>query len=91
MSEQNNSKVRVEALERIVLQMTEQIKTLINVVELINHGNTTAPTQSVNNDRVDNDIPPYLGDVDDGNDAEEFKRQLEYSERDGKKVHVDDC
>ena len=81
MSEQNNSEVRVEALERVVLQMTEQIKTLTNAVELLSHSNAAAPAQSINRKRVDDDIPPPLEDVDDGNDAEGFKRQLESTQR----------
>ena len=48
MSEQNNSEMRVEALERVVLQMTEQIKTLTNAVEFLSHSNAAAPAQSVN-------------------------------------------
>ena len=81
MSEQNNSKVRVEALERVMLQMIEQIKTLTNAVELLSHSNAAAPAQSVNGRRVDDDIPPPLEDVDDGNDTEGFKRQLESTHR----------
>ena len=81
MSEQNNSEVRVEALERVVLQRTEQIKTLTNAVELLSNSNTAAPAQSVNRRRVDDEIPPPLEDVDDGNDAEGFKRQLESTQR----------
>ena len=62
--------MRVEALERVVLQMTEQIKTLTNAVELLSHSNAAAPAQSVNRKRADDDIPPPLEDVDEGNDVE---------------------
>ena len=54
--------------------MTEQIKTLTNAVELLSHSNAAALAQSVNRKKVDDDIPPPLEDVADGNDAEGFKR-----------------
>ena len=73
--------MRVEALERVVLQMTEQIKTLTNAVELLSHSNAAAPAQSVNRKKVDDDIPPPLEDVDEGNDVEGFKKRLESTQK----------
>ena len=81
MSEQSNPEMRVEALEKVVLQLAEQIKTLANAVEILNHGNATAPAQSVNRGRVDDDIPPPVEDLDNGYDATDFKRQLESTQK----------